>query len=125
GTTRQGGKDYLTESRPAQPEFSLARSSETLICTIPWLRLQFTSKRTATDAFRGPGGADCGSSGAVACCGRPDARARGSGRDLESRRYAMLQDFKKFLVQTNALALAVGVIIGGAIGKVVSSLAGD
>jgi len=37
----------------------------------------------------------------------------------------MLQDFKKFLVQTNALALAVGVIIGGAIGKVVSSLAGD
>src|SRR5689334_10509170 len=37
----------------------------------------------------------------------------------------MLGDFKKFLLQTNALALAVGVIIGGAVGKVVSSLVGD
>ncbi len=37
----------------------------------------------------------------------------------------MLEEFKAFLLQTNALALAVGVIIGGAIGKVVSSLAGD
>ena len=37
----------------------------------------------------------------------------------------MLQDFKKFLLQTNALALAVGVIIGGAVGKVVSSLVSD
>lgn len=37
----------------------------------------------------------------------------------------MLEDFRKFLLQTNALALAVGVIIGGAVGKVVSSLVGD
>jgi large conductance mechanosensitive channel len=37
----------------------------------------------------------------------------------------MLQEFKKFLLQTNALALAVGVIIGGAVGKVVSSLVSD
>lgn len=37
----------------------------------------------------------------------------------------MIEDFKKFLMQTNALALAIGVIIGGAIGKVVSSLASD
>jgi large conductance mechanosensitive channel len=37
----------------------------------------------------------------------------------------MLGDFKKFLLQTNALALAVGVIIGAAVGKVVSSLVGD
>ena len=37
----------------------------------------------------------------------------------------MLEDFKKFLLKTNALALAVGVIIGGAIGKVVSSLVSD
>ena len=37
----------------------------------------------------------------------------------------MLEDFKKFLLQTNALALAVGVIIGGAVGKVVSSLVED
>jgi len=37
----------------------------------------------------------------------------------------MLAEFKKFLLQTNALALAIGVIIGGAIGKVVSSLVSD
>ena len=37
----------------------------------------------------------------------------------------MINDFKKFLLQTNALALAIGVIIGGAVGKVVSSLVGD
>jgi large conductance mechanosensitive channel len=37
----------------------------------------------------------------------------------------VVNDFKKFLVQTNALALAVGVIIGGAVGKVVSSLVSD
>lgn len=37
----------------------------------------------------------------------------------------MLAEFKKFLLQTNAMALAVGVIIGGAVGKVVSSLVSD
>src|SRR5689334_24890518 len=37
----------------------------------------------------------------------------------------MLGEFKKFLLQTNALAVAVGVIIGGAVGKVVSSLVSD
>jgi len=37
----------------------------------------------------------------------------------------MLAEFKKFLLQTNAMALAVGVIIGGAVGKVVSSLVAD
>ena len=37
----------------------------------------------------------------------------------------MLGDFKKFLLQTNALALAVGVIIGAAVGKVVGSLVAD
>jgi large conductance mechanosensitive channel len=37
----------------------------------------------------------------------------------------MLQEFKDFLLKTNALALAVGVIIGGAVGKVVSSLVAD
>src|SRR5262245_21231218 len=41
------------------------------------------------------------------------------------RRGPMFDEFKKFLLQTNALALAVGVIIGAAIGKVVSSLVGD
>src|SRR5258708_4733373 len=34
----------------------------------------------------------------------------------------MLAEFKKFLLQTNALALAIGVIIGGALGQVVHSL---
>ena|SRR5437773_9514273 len=37
----------------------------------------------------------------------------------------MLKEFKSFLLQTNALALAVGVIIGAAVGKVVSSLVAD
>ena len=37
----------------------------------------------------------------------------------------MLQEFKSFLLKTNALALAVGVIIGAAVGKVVSSLVSD
>jgi large conductance mechanosensitive channel len=34
----------------------------------------------------------------------------------------MFQDFKAFLTKSNALALAVGVIIGAAVGKVVTSL---
>lgn len=37
----------------------------------------------------------------------------------------MLKEFRNFLLETNALALAVGVIIGGAVGKVVSSLVAD
>lgn len=37
----------------------------------------------------------------------------------------MLKEFKEFLTKTNALALAVGVIIGGAVGKVVSSIVAD
>jgi len=36
-----------------------------------------------------------------------------------------MNGFIDFLKQTNALALAVGVIIGGAVGKVVSSLVAD
>lgn len=37
----------------------------------------------------------------------------------------MLSDFKGFLVKTSALALAIGVIIGGALGTVVTSLVED
>jgi len=37
----------------------------------------------------------------------------------------MLQDFKTFLTKSNALALAVGVIIGAATGKVVSGVVDD
>ena len=37
----------------------------------------------------------------------------------------MLGDFKGFLLKSNALALAIGVIIGGALGTVVNSLVND
>lgn len=37
----------------------------------------------------------------------------------------MLDEFKAFLLRSNALALAIGVIIGGALGTVVSSLVDD
>lgn len=37
----------------------------------------------------------------------------------------MIGEFRKFLIETNALALAIAVVIGGAIGKVVSSLVSD
>ena len=37
----------------------------------------------------------------------------------------MVKDFKEFLTKTNALALAIGVVIGAAIGKVVSGFVDD
>jgi large conductance mechanosensitive channel len=37
----------------------------------------------------------------------------------------MVREFREFLLKQNALALAVGVIIGAAIGKVVTSLVSD
>lgn len=37
----------------------------------------------------------------------------------------MLDEFKKFIAQGNVLDLAVGVIIGGAFGKIVNSLVAD
>lgn len=37
----------------------------------------------------------------------------------------MLSEFRGFLTKTNALALAVGVIIGAAVGSVVSALSAD
>jgi len=37
----------------------------------------------------------------------------------------MLGEFRGFLLKTNALALAIGVIIGGALGTVVTSLVND
>ena len=38
---------------------------------------------------------------------------------------AMLQEFKEFAVKGNVMDLAVGVIIGGAFGKIVDSVVGD
>jgi large conductance mechanosensitive channel len=37
----------------------------------------------------------------------------------------MVKEFKEFLLKNNVFALAVAVIVGGAVGKVVSSLAAD
>ena len=37
----------------------------------------------------------------------------------------MFQEFKKFISKGNVVDLAVGVIIGGAFGKIVSSLVND
>lgn len=37
----------------------------------------------------------------------------------------MIKEFKKFIMRGNVLDLAVGVIIGGAFGKIVSSLVND
>jgi large conductance mechanosensitive channel len=37
----------------------------------------------------------------------------------------MLKEFKEFLLKQNALALAIGVIIGASIGRVVSAIADD
>jgi len=37
----------------------------------------------------------------------------------------MLRDFKAFLTKSNALALAIGVVIGAATGKVVSGIVDD
>jgi large conductance mechanosensitive channel len=37
----------------------------------------------------------------------------------------VIQEFRGFLTKTNALALAVGVIVGAAVGNVVSGLASD
>lgn len=37
----------------------------------------------------------------------------------------MLDEFKKFIAQGNVLDLAVGVIIGGAFGKIVNSMVND
>jgi large conductance mechanosensitive channel len=37
----------------------------------------------------------------------------------------MLEEFKKFIAQGNVLELAVGVIVGGAFGKIVNSMVND
>jgi large conductance mechanosensitive channel len=42
-----------------------------------------------------------------------------------ARRLPVLSEFRGFLLKTNALALAIGVIIGGALGTVVNSLVND
>jgi large conductance mechanosensitive channel len=41
------------------------------------------------------------------------------------RRDLVLEEFKKFIMRGNVLDLAIGVILGGAFGKIVSSLVDD
>ena len=53
---------------------------------------------------------------------RARRREPGSPARRARRSTTILSEFKGFLVKTNALALAVGVIIGGALGTVVNSL---
>jgi large conductance mechanosensitive channel len=48
---------------------------------------------------------------------------RGANDEMEASR--MLSEFRAFLLKTNALALAIGVIIGVALGSVVTSLVHD
>jgi large conductance mechanosensitive channel len=43
----------------------------------------------------------------------------------QESRMGMVQEFKEFAVKGNAMDLAVGVIIGGAFGKIVDSIVGD
>ena len=44
---------------------------------------------------------------------------------LKGKTMSMLQEFKSFAMKGNVMDLAVGVIIGGAFGKIVSSLVSD
>jgi large conductance mechanosensitive channel len=37
----------------------------------------------------------------------------------------MLEQFKKFLIETNAIALAIGVVVGGAVQKLVTAIVQD
>jgi large conductance mechanosensitive channel len=46
-------------------------------------------------------------------------------RDVEEKGLRMLKEFREFAMKGNVVDLAVGVIIGAAFGKIVSSLVGD
>ena len=45
--------------------------------------------------------------------------------DVDQSATIMLKEFKTFLMRGNVLDLAIGIIIGGAFGKIVASLVGD
>ncbi|MGH7237267.1 MAG: large conductance mechanosensitive channel protein MscL [Candidatus Saccharimonadales bacterium] len=44
---------------------------------------------------------------------------------MTSRRYAVLKDFKKFILRGNVVDLAVAVVIGAAFGTIVTALVAD
>src|SRR3990172_8835320 len=78
----------------------------------------------AASGRQAPGGGGWGSGRGVSLGGarRLYPRAFSPPADLE---VTVLSEFKAFLLKTNALALAVGVIIGTALGGVVNSLVND
>ena len=45
--------------------------------------------------------------------------------ESRTRREVMLKEFKEFALRGNVLDMAVGIIIGGAFGKIITSLVGD
>lgn len=47
---------------------------------------------------------------------------KGKGKDLKEKSGGFVKEFKEFISQGNVMDLAIGVIIGGAFGKIVSSL---
>src|SRR6266508_655653 len=55
----------------------------------------------------------------------PTRSQESRGNAANTQEGAMLREFVEFLTKTNALALAVAVIMGAAIGKVVSSVVAD
>jgi large conductance mechanosensitive channel len=44
---------------------------------------------------------------------------------MDKEEFAMWEEFKKFALKGNVMDLAIGVVIGGAFGKIVSSLVND
>jgi large conductance mechanosensitive channel len=48
-----------------------------------------------------------------------------NNRQWQEKRMSMMSEFKEFALKGNVMDLAVGVIIGGAFGKIVDSIVGD
>jgi large conductance mechanosensitive channel len=58
-----------------------------------------------------------------ACCGLGPQNF--NNRQWQEKRMSMMSEFKEFALKGNVMDLAVGVIIGGAFGKIVDSIVGD
>jgi large conductance mechanosensitive channel len=56
---------------------------------------------------------------------RPERGNNTNTDQQEEQLMGMMQEFKEFAVKGNVMDLAVGVIIGGAFGKIVDSVVGD
>jgi large conductance mechanosensitive channel len=82
------------------------------------------SGAVARDVARASAGSRCGRR-AGSQTTRHDASDRRAPAPARQGGTAVLKGFRAFLVQSNALALAIGVIIGAALGAVVNSLVKD